>query len=124
MPYFEVRDPDAFFDFKNGKVVLTFEHSNFYSYKSAKPLRAYVKQCVNDSLTPVPDGMLDLRENFLDFSLPLSKLLDLELESNTVDANSRGKNITATSDRRELYEKMAGEFEVMAKRLRSLNYID
>lgn len=124
MTHFEVRNPDAFFDFKNGKVVLTFEHSNFPGYKSAKPLTAYVKQCVIDSLTPPPKGQPDLRENFLDFSLPLSKLLDLELEGNTVGANSRGKNITATSDRRKLYEKMADEFEVMAKRLRSLNYID
>ncbi len=118
---FEVKNPNAFFDFKNDKIVLTFHHTTANEYPSSKPLMAFVAKCVNDRLTG-PLANMDTMENFLEFTLPLSKLLDDELRGNTVEGEARGKNLTATADRRELYQAMADEFEDMAKRLRALKY--
>lgn len=122
--YFHVNNPNAFFDFKGGKIVLSFEQSNFPGYKSSKVLTDFVEKCVQDALHPIPAGQPGVYENFLSFDLPLSKLIDTELMGNTTSCSSRGKNLTATADRKELYEAMASEFEDMAKRLRALKYID
>lgn len=118
---FEVKNPNAFFDFKNGKIVLTFHHTTAVEYPSSKQLMGFVAKCVDDRLTQ-PLSTLDTIENFLEFTLPLSKLLDDELRGNTVEGEAKGKNLTATADRRELYQAMADEFEAMAKRLRALKY--
>lgn len=119
--YFEVKNPDAFFELRNGKVVLILEQSDSPHYSSSKPLKAFVEKHISDRLNPVPFGHPDNRENFVNFMMPLAKMLDDELHCNCTPSSS-GKNLVITADRRELHDALAAEFEKMVKRLRALKY--